>query len=101
MGSAALLGLPVRPHRLQQQAFAQPPIGHADPFARPGPLDRLQDRGPRQHQIGPVRPDTGLRRPAEVAVLQAMGCRYGQGYLFARPMPADQLETWMQEDRAR
>jgi EAL domain-containing protein (putative c-di-GMP-specific phosphodiesterase class I) len=26
-----------------------------------------------------------------VAVLQAMGCRYGQGYLFARPQPADAL----------
>lgn len=33
----------------------------------------------------------GIESPAEVAILQAMGCRYGQGYLFARPLAADQL----------
>jgi EAL domain-containing protein (putative c-di-GMP-specific phosphodiesterase class I) len=33
----------------------------------------------------------GIEEPGEVAVLQGLGCRYGQGYLFARPMPADQL----------
>jgi diguanylate cyclase (GGDEF)-like protein/PAS domain S-box-containing protein len=33
----------------------------------------------------------GIEEPGEVAVLQSMGCRYGQGYLFARPMPAGQL----------
>lgn len=33
----------------------------------------------------------GIEDPAEVAMLQAMGCRYGQGYLFARPLPADQV----------
>jgi predicted signal transduction protein with EAL and GGDEF domain len=33
----------------------------------------------------------GIEDPAEVAMLQAMGCRYGQGYLFARPLAADKL----------
>jgi len=33
----------------------------------------------------------GIEDPSEVAVLQAMGCRYGQGYLFARPVCADEL----------
>jgi EAL domain-containing protein (putative c-di-GMP-specific phosphodiesterase class I) len=33
----------------------------------------------------------GIEEPGEVAVLQSMGCRFGQGYLFARPMPASQL----------
>jgi diguanylate cyclase (GGDEF)-like protein/PAS domain S-box-containing protein len=28
----------------------------------------------------------GIEDAAEVAALQAMGCRYGQGYLFARPL---------------
>jgi EAL domain-containing protein (putative c-di-GMP-specific phosphodiesterase class I) len=33
----------------------------------------------------------GIEDPAEVAMLQAMGCRYGQGYFFARPMAGDKL----------
>ena len=33
----------------------------------------------------------GIEDPAEVAALQAMGCRYGQGYLFARPQAGDTL----------
>ena len=33
----------------------------------------------------------GIEDPAELATLQAMGCRYGQGYLFARPLPAGQV----------
>ena len=37
----------------------------------------------------------GIEEPGEVAVLQAMGCRYGQGYLFARPMPAGELLATM------
>jgi EAL domain-containing protein (putative c-di-GMP-specific phosphodiesterase class I) len=28
----------------------------------------------------------GVERPEEVAMLQAMGCRYAQGFLFGRPM---------------
>jgi diguanylate cyclase (GGDEF)-like protein/PAS domain S-box-containing protein len=32
----------------------------------------------------------GIEQPAQLAALRAMGCEYGQGYLFARPMdPAD------------
>ena len=41
--------------------------------------------------LGMVSVAEGIEDPAEVAVLQAMGCRYGQGYLFARPMAADAL----------
>lgn len=29
----------------------------------------------------------GIENEAQAARLQAMGCRYGQGYLFARPLP--------------
>jgi diguanylate cyclase (GGDEF)-like protein/PAS domain S-box-containing protein len=41
--------------------------------------------------LGMVSVAEGIEDPAELAVLQSMGCRYGQGYLFARPLPADAL----------
>lgn len=41
--------------------------------------------------LGMVSVAEGIEEPAELATLQAMGCRYGQGYLFARPVPADEL----------
>ena len=33
----------------------------------------------------------GVEEPAQLAMLQSLGCRYAQGYLFSRPVPADQL----------
>lgn len=33
----------------------------------------------------------GIEDPSEVAALQAMGCRFGQGFLFARPMAPERL----------
>ncbi len=41
--------------------------------------------------LGMVSVAEGIENAAEVAVLQAMGCRYGQGYLFARPLRASAL----------
>jgi EAL domain-containing protein (putative c-di-GMP-specific phosphodiesterase class I) len=32
----------------------------------------------------------GIERAGEVSKLQEMGCNYGQGYLFSRPVPANQ-----------
>lgn len=34
----------------------------------------------------------GIEHPAQLAILRAIGCEYGQGYLFARPMDASDLE---------
>ncbi len=45
--------------------------------------------------LGMVSVAEGIEDPAEVAVLQAMGCRYGQGYLFARPLQGDVLLATM------
>ena len=37
----------------------------------------------------------GIDTGAKLAVLRAIGCRYGQGYLFARPLPLPEaLEMW-------
>ena len=37
----------------------------------------------------------GVETLEDAAALRALGCRYGQGYGFARPMPAAQLPTWL------
>jgi EAL domain-containing protein (putative c-di-GMP-specific phosphodiesterase class I) len=33
----------------------------------------------------------GIEREQQAGVLRTLGCRYGQGYLYARPLPAGQL----------
>jgi diguanylate cyclase (GGDEF)-like protein/PAS domain S-box-containing protein len=33
----------------------------------------------------------GVEQPTQVAILQSLGCRYAQGYLFSRPVPAAAL----------
>jgi predicted signal transduction protein with EAL and GGDEF domain len=33
----------------------------------------------------------GVEEPAQVAILQSLGCRYAQGYLFSRPMASELL----------
>jgi len=37
----------------------------------------------------------GVETPAEQRTLQDLGCDCAQGYLHARPMPLDQLNSWM------
>jgi diguanylate cyclase (GGDEF)-like protein/PAS domain S-box-containing protein len=34
----------------------------------------------------------GIETEGQRAMLQALGCQYGQGYLFSRPLPADEFE---------
>lgn len=42
----------------------------------------------------------GIETEEQRAQLLALGCHEGQGYLFAKPMPAEQLEQWMAEASA-
>jgi EAL domain-containing protein (putative c-di-GMP-specific phosphodiesterase class I) len=37
----------------------------------------------------------GIETPAELATLQALGCRFGQGRLFSGPLPPDRLLSLM------
>ncbi len=42
----------------------------------------------------------GVETADQIATLQAMDCAYGQGYYFARPMPAAEAERFIREDRS-
>jgi diguanylate cyclase (GGDEF)-like protein len=43
----------------------------------------------------------GVEDPAQVAVLQSLGCRYAQGYYFSRPVRADRLLDALESNRER
>ena len=34
----------------------------------------------------------GIEHPAQAARLRQLGCKLGQGYLFGRPAPAEEVE---------
>ena len=47
----------------------------------------------------------GIETAEELAALKSLGCRFGQGFLFSKPLPLDELEALIaspasDEDRA-
>jgi diguanylate cyclase (GGDEF)-like protein len=40
----------------------------------------------------------GIEQPAQAERLRQLGCRFGQGYLFGRPAPADEIERLLFKD---
>ena len=36
----------------------------------------------------------GIEAPEQVDFLRSIGCDLVQGYVYARPMPAEELEAW-------
>ena len=42
----------------------------------------------------------GVETESNQAKLQELGCDVGQGYWFAKPIPADELTRWMGDDDA-
>ncbi len=47
------------------------------------------------HELGMKVIAEGIETPGQRDLLVAAGCDYGQGYLFARPMPAKDFEAFM------
>jgi diguanylate cyclase (GGDEF)-like protein len=43
----------------------------------------------------------GIEHPAQAERLRELGCPLGQGYLFGRPMPADEVERVLYRETAR
>ena len=43
----------------------------------------------------------GIESTVDRAVLESRGCRYGQGFLYSRPMPLDELELMLAVDAGR
>ena len=41
--------------------------------------------------LGLVLVPEGIEEPEQADALRALGCRLGQGFLFGRPVPAEQL----------
>jgi diguanylate cyclase (GGDEF)-like protein len=39
----------------------------------------------------------GVEREAQRQILLDRGCRYGQGYLFSRPLPPDGVKAWVRD----
>jgi diguanylate cyclase (GGDEF)-like protein len=40
----------------------------------------------------------GVETPVQLAVMLAHGCAFAQGYLFSRPLRAEELEPWLERD---
>jgi len=41
----------------------------------------------------------GIETEEQCQYLQTLGCHEGQGYLFAKPMMADQLQLWLESGK--
>jgi len=61
----------------------------------------LQSALDMSRQLGLVTVAEGIETMEDWRLVQACGCSIGQGYLIARPMPADDLPHWLRSHQAR
>jgi len=47
------------------------------------------------HSLGMRTVAEGIETEAQAAVVRALGCDKGQGYLYSRPLPAPELVRWL------
>ena len=47
------------------------------------------------HQMGLRITVEGVETQAQADIVRDLGCDLGQGYLWSRPLPADELEGWL------
>lgn len=52
------------------------------------------------HDLGLDVVGEGVETEGERAILAGLGCDYAQGYLFARPLPAEEAEVWVRREMA-
>jgi len=91
---ANLRRLPVDLVKVDRTLFTEPP-GRAAP-ATPL-LDVVVGLG---RKLGVEVIAGGLEAQAHLDVVRAAGCRYGQGYLLGRPVPAEHFEAFLETHRS-
>lgn len=63
-------------------------------FATPRNANVVREALELAHQLGMQVTAEGIEDDATRAQLQELGCEVGQGYLFAKPLPEDELLEW-------
>ncbi len=51
------------------------------------------------HQLGRQVIAEGVETPEQLTILRAIGCEYGQGYVFAKPLPCANVSTFLASGR--
>jgi EAL domain-containing protein (putative c-di-GMP-specific phosphodiesterase class I) len=52
------------------------------------------------HTLGMEVIAEGVESWGQVSVLEEMGCDFGQGYHFAKPLPSNEVQTFLAEERS-
>ena len=52
-------------------------------------------------QLGLSTVAEGIEKPGEVLKLTSWGCECGQGFYFSKPLPSDEVETWLRQNTSR